>query len=122
MMRLIMTSAMMLEASCHTLLDGATHVGGGTMVGLRQAFFFLFYLFSLISLGIVLAFKIYKKSCYLFIVSNLVLIILITLHFVLNLIFFSILFLGIWFHLIFILNLVIILLIAIYFVFCYPFP
>jgi hypothetical protein len=83
-----MASAMILEASCHTLLDGATHVGGGTMVGLRQAFFLLSYLFSLISLGIVLAFKIYKKSCYLLIVSNLVLVILITLHFVLNLIFF----------------------------------
>ena len=95
MMHLIMASAMVLEALCHNLLGGATHVGGGTMVGLLLAFFSSLLSFLSHLTGIVLAFKIYKESCYLIIVSNLILVVLITLHFVLNLIFFLILFLRI---------------------------
>ena len=88
MMHLIMASAMVLEALCHNLLGGATHVGGGTMVGLLLAFFSSLLSFLSHLTGIVLAFKIYKESCYLIIVLNLILVVLITLHFVLNLIFF----------------------------------
>jgi hypothetical protein len=50
-----MASAMVLEASRHTLLGGATHVGGGAMVGLLQAFFPSLLSFLSHLTGIVLA-------------------------------------------------------------------
>jgi hypothetical protein len=55
MMHLIIASAMVLEASRHTLLGGATHVGGGAMVGLLQAFFSSLLSFLSHLTGIVLA-------------------------------------------------------------------